>query len=114
MCVKLISALLLFCASAVSASTPMPISVSANKRYFVDAAGHPWLMNGDSAQSLIVNLNNADTLSYVRARATNGFNCLQSDIFCTSALGAGHADGSLLDNTTPFTGHYTNGPYWDM
>ena len=70
------------------------LSVSANKRYLVDQNGVPFLMQGDSAQSLIVATTEAEVIQYLENRRQKGFNatvvnlidehgyCKQSDTRC--------------------------------
>ena len=52
------------------------LSVSANKRYLVDQNGVPFLMQGDSAQSLIVAATDAEVIQYLENRRQKGFNAI--------------------------------------
>jgi hypothetical protein len=45
-------------------------------RYLVDASGQPFLLQGDAAWSMIVQLNDADLEQYLSSRAAKGFNTL--------------------------------------
>jgi hypothetical protein len=88
-----------------------PLKASANGRYLVDQNDSPFLMIGDSPQSLVVNLSTADAATYLNNRATNGFNTLMVDAICTTYTG-GRANGSLVDGSTvPFTNTLSGGSY---
>jgi hypothetical protein len=81
-------------ATAQSPGVVTQLSVSANKRYLVDQHGVPFLMQGDSAQSLIVATTDAEVVQYLENRRAKGFNaivvnlidehsdCEQSDTRC--------------------------------
>src|SRR6202042_2355022 len=49
-----------------------PLKVSSNHRYLVDQHGEPFLVTGDSPQSLIGNLSEDEATSYVANRASYG------------------------------------------
>lgn len=51
-----------------------PLRVEAGKRYLVDAQGRPFLMNGDTAWSLMVQLNPAEVETYLESRRQLGIN----------------------------------------
>jgi hypothetical protein len=53
-----------------------PLKISANRRYFVDQNGAPFLIHGDAAWSLISGLSNAEAESYLEDRRRKGFNAL--------------------------------------
>jgi len=59
-----------------SAEAKLPIHVSENHRYFEDASGKPFLMQGDTAWSLIVQLKRDDVDLYLKDRRKRGFNTL--------------------------------------
>jgi len=100
---------LLCCGTALAAN--YPVRASANGRYLVDASGNPFLMIGDSPHSIICNLSTADAATYLRNRATNGFNTLWVELLCTTCVD-GRANGSLIDGATvPFTGTVSGGAY---
>jgi hypothetical protein len=95
----------------VVSGAPYPVAASGNGRYLLDAGGKPFLMVGDSPQSLVVNLDTADAAGYLNNRATNGFNTLMVDAICTTYTG-GRANGSLIDGSTvPFTNTVSGGSY---
>ena len=92
------------------ASPVYPAKVSASGRYLVDQNNVPFLMVGDSPQSLVVNLSAANAASFLADRATNGFNTLLMDAICTTYTG-GRANASLLNGTLPFTNTISGGFY---
>ncbi len=85
-----------------NAGTAYPLKVSANNRYLTDAMGKPFLMVGDSAWSLLVNVNGPDTAYYFQTRASEGFNTVLASLVCVQYTG-GRSDASMLDGTVPFT-----------
>jgi hypothetical protein len=96
-------------AAPLAAGSSYPLRVSANRRYLIDAQGKPFLMVGDSAWSLLVNLNMADTSYYLHSRATNGFNTVMCSLISVPYTG-GRSDGTMLNGTAPFT-NYVNGQF---
>ena len=85
------------------ASPVYPVKVSgSNPRILVDQNNVPFLMVGDSPQSLMVNLSAANAALYLADRATNGFNTVVVDAICTTYT-FGPANASLLNGTLPFT-----------
>ncbi len=55
---------------------PFPVRVSANRRYLEDARGKPFLLHGDSAWSMIVQLTKEDAEFYLEKRRQQGFNAI--------------------------------------
>jgi hypothetical protein len=53
-----------------------PLRVEAGKRYLVDAAGKPFLINGDTAWSLMVQLTREQAEQYLEDRRTKGFTAI--------------------------------------
>ena len=51
-----------------------PLHVEAGKHYLVDARGRPFLMHGDAAWSLLVQLTHEDAAAYLEDRRQKGFN----------------------------------------
>jgi hypothetical protein len=58
------------------ANAVFPLRVEAGKRYLVDAAGTPFLMQGDSPWSLMVQLTREQVDQYLDDRRARGFNTL--------------------------------------
>ncbi len=53
-----------------------PLSISSDRRRLLDADDHPFLVQGDTAWSLIANLEYADAIHYLDDRRTKGFNTI--------------------------------------
>ena len=62
--------------AAVRTAVAYPLKASANGRYLVDQNNLPFLIVGDSPQSLIGNLSEADAAIYFADRQLRGFNAL--------------------------------------
>lgn len=61
---------------AAQNDSPFPVRVSSNGRYLVDAGGAPFLLHGDTAWSLIVQLTNDEAEEYLENRRQKGFNAI--------------------------------------
>ena len=61
-------------AEAPSTAPAFPLTVQPGKRYLVDAGGKPFLVNGDTAWSLIAQLTRHEVERYLEDRRTRGFN----------------------------------------
>jgi hypothetical protein len=93
------------------ASPVYPVKISSsNPRILVDQNNVPFLMVGDSPQSLIVNLSQSDASSYIVDRGKHGFNTVLIDVVCTTYT-YGPANASLLNGTLPFTSTLPGGSY---
>jgi hypothetical protein len=57
-----------------------PLHVAASKRYLIDAAGTPFLMQGDSPWSLMVQLTREQVDQYLDDRRARGFNTLLTSL----------------------------------
>ncbi len=68
----------------------------------MDQHGAPFLIVGDSPQSLIANLSEADAATYFAARQAQGFNVLWINLLCDTYTGC-RSDGSTYDGILPFT-----------
>jgi hypothetical protein len=79
-----------------------PLKVSRNGRYLVDQRNVPFLIIGDSPQSLIGNLSPNDAAWYVTDRKAAGFNSLLVDVLCAKYTGC-RDDGTTADGIKPFT-----------
>lgn len=66
------------CAAApeTNAAPAFPLKVDPGKRYLEDSDGRPYLLNGDTAWSLIAQLNREDAELYLRDRKARGFNAV--------------------------------------
>ena len=101
-------------ASSVVAGTRFPVRVEAGKRYLVDASGAPFLIQGDAAWSLIVQLRDDDVDRYLADRKSKGFNTLIVQLIEHKFSSNAPAD---IDGTAPFLspGDYSqpNPAYFD-
>lgn len=91
-------------ATAVVGSGEFPLAVSGNGRYLVQANSQPFLMVGDSPQSVIGNLTRAQADAYFTDRVSEGFNTVWINLLCADYT-ACNANGKSLDGsgTAPFT-----------
>ena len=64
-----------------------PLKVSKDRRYLVDQHGKPFLIVGDSPQSLIGDLPLKQASFYLADRKKAGFNALWVDLLCTTYTG---------------------------
>src|SRR5262249_53692942 len=62
--------------TAAAQFSRFPLSVSSNGRYLVDAAGSPFFMIGDAAQSGAASPTLAEFQTYVDTRKSQGFNTI--------------------------------------
>ncbi len=101
-------------AGEASPATVFPLKASQNGRYLVDQADSPFLVVGDTAWSLIVQLSEPEIERYLDDRARRGFNAIIVNLlehkFATKAP-------AQMDGTTPFLapGDFTkpNPAYFD-
>src|SRR6266480_3585872 len=104
---------------AEAAATPTyPLKRSANGRYVVDSNNVPFLIIGDAPHSILVNLNDADTTTYLTNRGSNGFNALWIELLCDSYTGGTGTEGSPnyghdVNGNNPFMRTLTGG-YYDL
>src|SRR5690606_29121155 len=63
-------------AEGSASDSPFPVRVSPNGRHLVDAGGKPFLLHGDTAWSLIVQLTKEETEEYLENRRQKGFNAI--------------------------------------
>jgi hypothetical protein len=84
------------------AAQTFPIKGSANNRYLTDSTGTPFLIMGDSPQSMIANLDPEAMATYMEDRHRLGFNSILVDALCTTYTG-GNGNGTAYDGTAPFT-----------
>ncbi|MEL7976744.1 DUF4038 domain-containing protein [Isoptericola sp. F-RaC21] len=90
--------------------------ISADRRYFVDQAGDPVLVRGDSPWSLLVDLSPAEAETYLTTRSRQGFNTLVVSLLGNPTNGGPSADGATVDGLLPFVGGDVtrwDAAYWD-
>jgi hypothetical protein len=81
-------------------------SVSGNHRYLLDQHGHPYLIVGDSAHSLSINLSTTEMNAYFADRQAHGFDSVLVQLICGQYTGnrnANSANFATFDGITPFT-----------
>lgn len=82
------------------APAAFPLRVSADGRYLEDDAGEPFLMNGDTAWSLIAQLKRDDVDVYLRDRRARGFNTILVNLiehqFASNAPANAYGDKPFL------------------
>jgi hypothetical protein len=89
--------------STASAAAPVyPLKADPTNRFLVDQNNAPFLMVGDSPQSMIGNLSESDAQLFIADRATYGVNALWINLLCDSYT-ACNSDGSTWDGIAPFT-----------
>src|SRR5579864_726869 len=92
------------CSTPVSTTTLVvayPLTVSSNGRYLVDQHGQPVFWTGDAAWSLIDQLGNTDTDTYLSARQQQGFNVVLVNLIEHKF---GNNAPSDINGDPPFTG----------
>jgi hypothetical protein len=79
-----------------------PLKVSGNQRYLTDQNAVPFMVIGDSAWNLIVNLSESDAAVYFANRKADGFNTV---LLCllVGPDAFGRSDFSTFDGIIPFT-----------
>jgi hypothetical protein len=87
--------------SKASPNVAYPLTVGPTRRYLVDQRGRPFLIVGDSPQSMMVNLSLQDAKTFVADRKSFGFNALWVNLLCDKYT-AGRDDGSTYDHIRPF------------
>ena len=79
-----------------------PLKVSQSGRYVVDQRNVPFLIVGDSPQSMVGNVSVADAATYIANRQAAGFNSLWVNLLCVEYT-ACRSDGKTFDGISPFT-----------
>jgi hypothetical protein len=97
-----------FVAGPVRPPVRFPLAVAPNGRHLVDAAGQPFLVQGDAAWSLIANLTREEVDRYLADRRARGFNTLLVSLiehrFADQAPANRYGDGPFIktgDFSTP-------------
>ena len=89
-----------------------PIKASANHRYLVDQNEVPFVLIGDSPQSMFANISAEDARRYIADRASHGITALWCDLLVDTYVG-GRSNGSTYDGILPFTEMLPSG-YYDL
>lgn len=87
-----------------SSSSAFPIKLSADKRYFVDAVGNPWLMVMDAAHHLmpVIGSTPSSIAQYMNSRASLGFTAVNIYGAC-GGTGTCPTSGAAQNGQLPFT-----------
>jgi Protein of unknown function (DUF4038)/Putative collagen-binding domain of a collagenase len=94
-------------------SPAYPVKASANRRYLVDQNNRPFLIAGDSPQSMIYRLSKTQIASYFADRQANGFNTAGwVDVVCAGRDYPHNIYGATSDGIRPFTGFLSGGSDW--
>jgi hypothetical protein len=88
--------------SAATHEVVYPLKVGPTRRYLVDQRGRPFLIAGDSPQSMMVDLSLRQADHFLGNRRRAGFNTVWVNLLCVEYTG-GRADGSTYDGLRPFT-----------
>jgi chitodextrinase len=85
---------------AATTGTAYPLKV--NGRYLVDQNNTPFMIVGDSPQSLIGNLSESEAATYFANRQKDGFNAVWINLLCSSYTYC-NGNGTTYDGIAPFT-----------
>jgi len=101
-----------------ASSSIFPLHVEPGKRYLVDANGAPFLIQGDTPWSLIVQLSKADVDLYLENRRLKGFNTILVNLvehhFATNPPKNFYGDAPFLttgDFATPNEAYFAHADY---
>jgi hypothetical protein len=89
---------------ATATATPkavFPLKVDPTRRYLVDQRNQPFLIAGDSPQSMLVNLSQEQMDQFLANRRRAGFNSIWVNLLCVEYTG-GRADATTYDGIGPF------------
>jgi hypothetical protein len=86
----------------ITGASPFPLSVSTNGRYLETAGGKPFLMVGDSPQSVNGNLSVTNADAYLDDREEHGFDVVWTNLLCDDYTGC-NSNGTTYDDVAPFT-----------
>jgi hypothetical protein len=92
---------ILLLAGIANADPTYPVKVGPTGRYLVDQNGVPFLMTGESPQSMIGNLSEAEAELFFINRRSHGFNTVLIDLLCAEYTGC-RTDGTTFDGIRPF------------
>lgn len=94
-------------------ASKFPIKLSANKRYFVDANGAPWLMVADAAHHLmpVIGSTTASIQQYINSRVAQGFNTINFYGACGSNTGTCPPSGAAQNGVLPFLSGTSSADY---
>jgi hypothetical protein len=96
-------------------TTAFVSGISTNGRYFVDQAGVPVLIKGDSPWAMFSNLSPVQVEQWAANRESHGFNSAIISLIGAPVNGGTSASGATYDGIQPFVGGNItnwNEPYW--
>lgn len=99
---------------ATTPAVPFISAVSSSGRYFVDQAGSPILVKGDSPWGAPTKMSTAEWTTYCEDRAGRGFNASLVSLIGSGIIGS-NDNGATYDGVLPFTGGNVTTPnatYW--
>ncbi|MGO8864748.1 MAG: DUF4038 domain-containing protein [Acidimicrobiales bacterium] len=85
---------------------PFATGISSNRRYVVDQYGRPYMIVGDSAHSLSVDMSTTQMNAYFADRQAHGVNSVLVQLICGQYTGnqnANSANFATYDGITPFS-----------
>jgi hypothetical protein len=85
-----------------STGAGISLHLSVNRRYLVDQNNAPFMIVGDSPQSLIGNISESDAALYFADRQAAGINAVWINLLCNNGT-ACNGDGTTYDGIPPFT-----------
>ena len=97
-----ITLVLLLLRIAAQASPSLPLKASSDHRYLVGQNNVPFLLLGDSPQSMLINLSLSQMATYMADRHSYKFNAILVMALCDSYT-AGYSNGATYDGIAPFT-----------
>jgi hypothetical protein len=86
----------------VTNQVTFPLKAGANGRYLVDQNNVPFLMTGDSPQTIIGNLTVADATTFLTDRKNRGFNTVWINLLCKTSQYGCSSSGTTVDGISPF------------
>jgi len=89
----LILVLCIVCSGEAMAQVQFPLQVSADGRYLEDQNAEPFLINGDTAWSLIVKLSKPEADAYLEDRRSRGFNAIVTELIENEFGGPANSEG---------------------
>src|SRR5215467_9563648 len=73
---KMLWAVLTALCASLAFGAQGPLRIAHDHRHLIDQSGHPFLVQGDAAWSLISGLTKEDAEKYLEARSRQGFNSI--------------------------------------
>ena len=84
---------------------PVQAGPGSPSHYLVDQNGEPFLITGDSPQSMFANISEADAAKFLADRQKRGFNVLWINLLCNDGSGC-NANGTTRDGIPELGGNF--------